>query len=293
MKTGFVAIAGRPNAGKSTLLNRLVGEKLAITSPKAQTTRDRVVGIRTEGDMQIIFLDTPGLLDPEYELHTRMRHTAHRALEDADVIVHLHDAAQGIPDNLAVIAGLDRTPKAPIILALNQVDRITPDARAALALAAPDAVLCSAIDGTGVDALLARIAALLPEMPFLYPDDELSTLPMRFFASELVRETALEQLEEEVPYSIACEIEEFREDRSPVYIRATLYVERDSQKRILIGAKGARIRDLGSAARVKIEKLVGASVYLDLWVKVEPKWRRKAHVLDRLGYRLPGGKGSR
>jgi GTP-binding protein Era len=292
MKTGFVAIAGRPNAGKSTLLNRLVGEKLAITSPKAQTTRDRVVGIRTEGDSQIIFLDTPGLLDPEYELHLRMRHTAQRALADADVIVHLHDAMQGIPDALAVLAGLERTPSAPIILALNQIDRVDPARREALAIAAPNAVLCSAVDGTGVDVLLARIHTLLPEMPFLYPEDELSTLPTRFFAAELVRETALEQLEEEIPYSIACEIEEFREDRSPVYIRATLYVERDSQKRILIGAKGARIRSLGSAARVKIEALIDAPVYLDLWVKVEPKWRRKAHVLDRLGYRLPGGKGS-
>ena len=292
MKTGFVAIAGRPNAGKSTLLNRLVGEKLAITSPKAQTTRDRVVGIRTEGDSQIIFLDTPGLLDPEYELHLRMRHTAQRALADADVIVHLHDAMQGIPDALAVLAGLERTPSAPILLALNQIDRVDPARREALAIAAPNATLCSAVDGTGVDVLLARIHTLLPEMPFLYPEDELSTLPTRFFAAELVRETALEQLEEEIPYSIACEIEEFREDRSPVYIRATLYVERDSQKRILIGAKGARIRSLGSAARVKIEALIDAPVYLDLWVKVEPKWRRKAHVLDRLGYRLPGGKGS-
>lgn len=292
MKTGFVAIAGRPNAGKSTLLNRLVGEKLAITSPKAQTTRDRVVGIRTEGDSQIIFLDTPGLLDPEYELHLRMRHTAQRALADADVIVHLHDAMQGIPDALAVLAGLERTPSAPILLALNQIDRVDPARREALAIAAPNAILCSAVDGTGVDVLLARIHTLLPEMPFLYPEDELSTLPTRFFAAELVRETALEQLEEEIPYSIACEIEEFREDRSPVYIRATLYVERDSQKRILIGAKGARIRSLGSAARVKIEALIDAPVYLDLWVKVEPKWRRKAHVLDRLGYRLPGGKGS-
>ena len=292
MKTGFVAIAGRPNAGKSTLLNRLVGEKLAITSPKAQTTRDRVVGIRTEGDSQIIFLDTPGLLDPEYELHLRMRHTAQRALADADVIVHLHDAMQGIPDALAVLAGLERTPSAPILLALNQIDRVDPARREALAIAAPNAILCSAVDGTGVDVLLARIHTLLPEMPFLYPEDELSTLPTRFFAAELVRETALEQLEEEIPYSIACEIEEFREDRSPVYIRATLYVERDRQKRILIGAKGARIRSLGSAARVKIEALIDAPVYLDLWVKVEPKWRRKAHVLDRLGYRLPGGKGS-
>jgi GTP-binding protein Era len=289
MRAGFVAIAGQPNAGKSTLLNRVVGEKLAITSPKAQTTRDRVVGIRTEGDHQIILLDTPGLLDPDYELHERMRKTAQRALEDADVIVHLHDAAKGLPEPLHVLAGLPQPPRSPVLLVLNQIDKLDDDAREALRRQAPDAILCSALDGTGIDQLLQAVHRQLPEMPFLYPEDELSTLPLRFFAAELVRETALEQLEEEVPYSIACAVDEFREDRTPVYIRVTLYVERESQKRILIGAKGSRIRDLGSAARVKIEALVGSPVFLDLWVKVEPRWRRKPHVLDRLGYRLPGG----
>ncbi len=290
MRAGFVAIAGRPNAGKSTLLNRIVGEKLAITSPKAQTTRDRVVGIRTDADVQMVLLDTPGLLDPDYELHERMRRTAHRALEDADVIVHLHDAARGVPEPLHVLAGLERPPRAPVILALNQIDRVTSDAQRGLAEQRPDAILCSALDGTGIDALLDAVRQRLPETPLLYPEDELSTLPVRFFAAELIRETALDQLEEEIPYSIACVIEEFRETRAPVYIRATLFVERESQKRILIGAKGARIKALGSAARTKIERLVGAPVFLDLWVKVEPNWRRKPHVLDRLGYRLPGGK---
>lgn len=290
MRAGFVAIAGRPNAGKSTLLNRLVGEKLAITSPKAQTTRDRVVGILTRDDAQLVLLDTPGLLDPDYELHQRMRATALRALDDADVIVHLHDASKGRPDPLHLVAGLQAPPRAPVLLVLNHIDRVSPEERAALQLACPDAHLVSALTGEGIDPLLADVASRLPEMPLLYPEDELSTLPMRFFAAELVRETALEQLEDEVPYSIACAIEEFREDRSPVYIRATLFVERESQKRILIGAKGARIRALGSAARVKIEALVGGPVFLDLWVKVEPRWRRKPHVLDRLGYRLPGSK---
>jgi GTPase len=290
MRAGFVAIAGRPNAGKSTLLNRLVGEKLAITSPKAQTTRDRVVGILTRDDAQLVLLDAPGLLDPDYELHQRMRVTALRALADADVVVHLHDATRGRPDPLHTVAGLPAPPRAPVVLALNHIDRLSDEERAALQQACPDAHLISALTGEGIEALLADLAGRLPEMPLLYPEDELSTQPMRFFAAELVRETALEQLEDEVPYSVACAIEEFREDRSPVYIRATLFVERESQKRILIGAKGARIRALGSAARVKIEALVGSPVFLDLWVKVEPGWRRKPHVLDRLGYRLPGSK---
>ncbi len=288
MRAGFVALAGRPNAGKSTLLNRIVGEKLAITSPKAQTTRDRVVGIRTDAESQMVLLDTPGLLDPDYELHERMRRTAQRALEDADVIIHLQDAARGAPEPLHQLAGLDRPPRAPVLVALNQIDRLGPAEREALRAQCPDAIQCSALDGTGIDDLLEAVRAQLPMTQLLYPEDELSTLPVRFFAAELIRETALDQLEEEIPYSIACVIEEFRETRTPVYIRATLFVERDSQKRILIGANGSRIKALGSAARAKIESLIGAAVFLDLWVKVEPNWRRKPHVLDRLGYRLPG-----
>jgi GTPase len=151
---------------------------------------------------------------------------------------------------------------------------------------APDAIPFSALTGEGVDILLAAIAEQLPESPFLYPEDDISTQTLRFFAAELIRETALEQLDEEVPYSVACEVEEFREDRSPVYIRATIYVERDSQKRILIGEKGSRIREIGRAARAKIERLVGGAVYLDLWVKVLANWRRNARALERLGYRM-------
>jgi GTP-binding protein Era len=288
-RSGFVALVGLPNAGKSTLLNRLVGQKLAITSSKPQTTRDRVVGIATVGDTQMVFVDTPGLLKPEYELQERMRASARRALHDADVIVYLADAQRGTPPALETLAGSANSARAhaPTILALTKLDLLSVAERAALAVALPDAVTVSAKSGEGIETLVGRIAAVLPEGPFLFPPDELSTLPLRFFAAELVREVALEQLDDEVPYSVACAIEEFREERSPVYIRATLYVERASQKRILIGAKGARIRDLGSAARLRIEALVGAPVYLDLWVKVAPHWRREPHVLDRLGYKLP------
>jgi GTP-binding protein Era len=285
-QAGFVALAGLPNAGKSTLLNRLVGESLAITSPKPQTTRDRVVGIRSDEDTQMIFVDTPGLLEPQYELHERMRATSRRAIHDADVAVHVADAEKGIPISMEEMAGIGARRTAPILV-LNKIDRLDATDRASLAASAPNAVQISAVSGEGVDALLAAIAAALPEGPFLFPAGEISTQPLRFFVAEFVREAALQQLDDEVPYSIACEIEEFREERSPVYIRATLYVERESQKRILIGAKGSRIRQLGAAARVRIESLLGAQVYLDLWVKVAPHWRREPHLLDRLGYRLP------
>ncbi|MGH7627025.1 MAG: GTPase Era [Gemmatimonadaceae bacterium] len=286
-RSGIVTVVGRPNAGKSTLLNRIVGQKLSITSPKPQSTRDRVVGILSTADTQMIVTDTPGLLNPRYALQRAMQAAARRALEDADVIVYLADAVDGPPPPLEEAAGLDTALHAPVILALNKMDALKPDQRDALLKARPTALLLSARTGDGVDALLRHLTNALPESPFLYPAEDIATQPLRFFASECIRETALEQLDDEVPYSVACVIEEFREERRPVYIRAVMHVERDSQKRILIGHKGARIRDIGRAARVKIEELVGAAVYLDLWVKVLPNWRRDARTLRRLGYRLP------
>lgn len=287
-RAGIVTVAGKPNAGKSTLLNRLVGEKLSIVSPKPQSTRDRIVGIRTSDDVQMIILDTPGLLNPRYPLQAAMRGTALAALADADVVLYLVDASdERSPAPLPELAQLEQPLRAPIVLALNKVDALRDSDRRELCDRFPDAALISASTGEGVDALLDRLATMLPESPFLYPEDEISTQTVRFFTAELIRETALEQLADEVPYSIACEIEEFREAQSPVYIRAVLHVERDSQKRILIGAGGGRIRAIGQAARRKIEALVGAPVYLDLWVKVLSNWRRNAAALNRLGYTLP------
>ncbi len=287
-KAGTVTVAGRPNAGKSTLLNRLVGQRLAITSPKPQSTRERVVGLITDDNTQIILLDTPGLLEPAYALQKSMRDSSLRALDDADVIIHLIDALEGTVETLAVAAGLpaDRAPRAPTILTFNKADGLSAGRRAALLTENPGAVVISALTGDGVPGLLDRVRALLPEHPFYYDAEDLSTQNMRFFASEMIRETALEQLEDEVPYSIACEIEEFRETRSPVYIRAVLHVERDSQKRILIGAGGSRIKSIGTRARGKIEALIGSPVYLDLHVKVLPNWRRDSAALRRLGYRV-------
>jgi len=290
-KAGLVAVAGRPNAGKSTLLNQLVGEKLAITSPKAQSTRHRIVGIRSDPGCQMVLLDTPGLLEPQDDLHRAMRVAALGALRDADLILHLADAGAGYPPPVQQVAALETPPRAPVLVVLNKVDRLSEEQRTTLANAHPEAVLVSALTGEGIPTLLAAIAGRLPDSPSLYPEDELSTQPVRFFCAELVRETALEQLGDELPHALACEIEEFREGSTPLYIRAVLHVERDSQKAIVIGANGQQIKKLGRSAREKIERLVGAPVYLDLWVKVLPNWRRKRHALLRFGYDDPSRAG--
>jgi len=289
-RAGIVTVAGKPNVGKSTLLNRIVGQKLSITSPKPQSTRDRIVGIYTGDDSQLVILDTPGLLNPKYPLQQAMRSTAVRALEEADVIIYLADATEGMPPSLSVAAELSTPPQAPVIVALNKSDALNPVRREELA-SNDGVVLVSALTGDGVPDLMERVARLLPESPFLYPEDEISTQPVRFFVAELVRETVLEQLHDEVPYSVAVQVEEFREGRSPLYIRAVIYVERESQKAIIIGGKGARIKSIGEAARKKTETFLGENVYLDLWVKVLPNWRKNPGSLSRFGYQLATGKG--
>lgn len=316
-RAGIVTVAGKPNAGKSTLLNRLVGERLAITSPKAQSTRHRVVGLRTEHDTQMVVLDTPGLLDPRDLLHQAMRGAAVSALRDADVIVYVvdasavspqaldawctrhetahppGDAAQPMPSDtpwppLHIAAALEHPPRAPVLVALNKADTLPDERRARLAALAPHVLVLSARDGVGIDALVTQITERLPESPYLYPADELSTQPMRFFCAEFIREVAMEQLGDELPHALACEIEEYREGTTPLYIRAVLHVERESQKRIVIGAGGQQIKKLGRDARVRIEQFVGSPVYLDLWVKVLPNWRKKRGAVARLGYGDPG-----
>ena len=284
-RAGIVTIAGKPNAGKSTLLNRLVGERLALTSAKAQSTRSRVVGILSDDVSQLVLLDTPGLLDPADPLHETMRAAAIRAIRDADVIVHLADARDGPPPILWNSAGWHgRPPEASVVVVLNKIDELSPAACDVLRGDQADAVLVSAKTGDGIPELLDILRVRVPESPFLYPGDDVSTQSLRFFVTEMVRETALEELDEEVPHALACVVEEFRESRTPVYIRAVLYVERESQKRIVIGAAGARIRTIGQRARAKIEPLVGGQIFLDLWVKVLPNWRRDAAALRRLGY---------
>jgi GTP-binding protein Era len=274
-RCGTVALAGRPNVGKSTLLNALVGEHLAIVAPKPQSTRMPVIGLLTRDDAQFIFTDSPGLLEPEYKLHEAMRAAALRAIADAEVIAYLHPLAEYPAPPLAQVARLQGPPSAPVVTVYTKADLAPPRG---------DVFAVSAVTGAGLDALLAALRAHIPEGPFHYDPDEIATQPMRFFAAEFIREAAFEQLHEELPYSVACEIDEFREGAEPVYIRAVVYVERTSQKGIVIGEGGRAIKALGAAARAKIETLLGQRVFLDLHVKVLPKWRRHEPSLKRLGY---------
>ena len=275
-KCGTVVLAGRPNVGKSTLLNALIGEHLAIVSPKPQSTRLPVVGLLRRGDTQFIFTDSPGLLEPEYRLHEAMRAAALRAIEAAEVIAYLHPLSEYPAPPLDQVAKLERPPRAPVVTVYTKADLVRPRP--------PATVVVSAVTREGLDALLEALRAHVPDGPFHYDPEEIATQPMRFFAAEFVREAAFELLHDELPYSVAVEIDEFREGSEPVYIRAVVYVERDSQKGIVIGEGGRTIKALGAAARAKIAALLDGTVYLELHVKVLPRWRRHAPSLKRLGY---------
>jgi len=278
--------------GKSTLLNALLGEKLSIVTPRAQTTREAVTGIRTAGHAQLIFVDTPGLVEAGYLLHRSMLHAARTALAGADVVLVILDATRPAEVPAPEITALLQSKRDRLSVVINKIDAGTSDAvRALTSWSARELSvqpgLISATAGSGLDVLLDQLVALLPEGPFLFPDEELAVQPVRFFVEELIRETIFEQYEQEVPYATAVRTEEYRENADPLYIRAFIYVERVSQKAILIGQGGARIKALGAASREKIEKFVGQRVYLDLWVKTLPGWRRKAGSLKYLGYALP------
>jgi GTP-binding protein Era len=290
-RAGMVALVGFPNVGKSSLMNCLVEQKLSIVTPLAQTTRERVLGIDTRGGVQMVFVDTPGLVDPRYLLHRAMMHEATEVMDDADVVLLLVDAARGLPDfRDDVLALVRRAPK--LMVASNKIDVASAAQREAVRGWAKERLglepfEVSAATGEGTEALRAAVAQRLPESPFLYPEDDVSSQPVRFFVAELVRESIFELYEKEVPYSVAVKVEEFRESASPVYIRAVVFVERPTQKAILIGSGGSAIKRLGQAARAKVEDFVGAPVYLDLWVKVLPRWRKNPLELQRLGFTLP------
>ena len=279
-RTGHVALAGAPNVGKSTLLNALVGSHLAIVSPKAQATRLPVVGLRTEGDTQFIFHDLPGLLDPAYLMQARMRDLALQTIARMDVVLHLHPAPEAPAPDFQVLAGLPAPPRAPVLTVYTKGDRVSPARRAELARTA----LVTGAGGQGMEQLLARVRDLLPEAGFEYDPDDIGTQPIRFFVVEFLREAAFELLGDELPYAFTAEVEEFREAERPVYIRVTLFVERESQKGIVIGQGGRTIRAIGAHARRRLEELIGAPVYLDAWVKVLPNWRRSASALTRFGF---------
>jgi GTP-binding protein Era len=280
-RTGHIALAGAPNVGKSSLLNALVGQHLAIVSPRAQATRLPVTGLRTDGDTQYIFHDLPGLMDPSYLMQARMRGLALDALHRMDVVLHLHPAPDAPAPPLATMARLDRAITAPVLTVYTKGDLVSASRRAELER---DAAVVSAAGAQGIDALLSRVRAHLPEAELRYDPDDVGTQPVRFFVVEYLREAAFELLEDELPYGFTAEVEEFREAERPVYIRVTLFVERESQKRIVIGAGGRTIKAIGAHARRRVEELIGAPVYLDSWVKVLPNWRRSAAALDRFGF---------
>jgi GTP-binding protein Era len=280
-RSGHVALAGAPNVGKSSLLNTLVGQHLAIVSPRAQATRLPVTGLRTEGDTQYIFHDLPGLLDPAYLMQARMRALAVDAVGRAEVILHLHPASEAPAPDFTRLAGLERPPAAPVLTVYTKADLVHPARRSELA---ETAELVAATAGDGIARLLERIRAHLPEAEFEFDPEDVGTQPIRFFVVEYLREAAFGLLEDELPYAFTAEVEEFREAERPVYIRVTLFVERESQKRIVIGAGGRTIKAIGAHARARVEELIGAPVYLDTWVKVLPQWRKSASALARFGF---------
>jgi len=295
-RSGFVAVVGRPNVGKSTLINALLGQKITIVSPKPQTTRNRLLGILTRDDAQVIFIDTPGIHQPLHRLGQVMVETATAALPDADAVLWLVEAAAPPNDeDRQVAATLARLPPTmPLFLGLNKCDRLALNRKestisAYLALA-PQAemVLCSATRGDNLDGLLSRLIAALPLGPQLYPEDEITDQQERFIAAELVREQALRCLRDEVPHALAVLVNDFKERSAQLtYISAVIYVERETQKGILLGKDGQMLKRIGQGARREIEELLGRQVFLDLWVKVRPKWRANEEELRRLGYQPP------
>ena len=312
-RSGFIAVIGRPNVGKSTLLNRLLGQKIAITSPKPQTTRNQLLGMLTTDDYQMIFLDTPGMHKPSNKLGEYMMGVVNETISGADLILWLVDVhAPPKAEDRAIVESLhelyQRGNLPPVIVGLNKLDKpgavANLDERLAAYLALFDwlktkseadaevaprvqAIAFSALTGYNVDALLEMLRATLPTGPRFYPADQVTDMQTRFIVAELIREKALMLLQQEVPHSLAVVVEEFSErENGMVYISAVLYVERSSQKGIVLGAKGTMIKRIGQAARPEIEELVGAKVSLELWVKVWEKWRKREGMLRQLGYSI-------
>jgi len=289
-KSGFVNIIGSPNVGKSTLMNALVGEKLSIITSKAQTTRHRIQGIVNGEDYQVVYSDTPGLLDPKYKLQETMLRTAKTALTDADVILYVTDIKEKPADLSDITAKLIKE-KIPVILLINKVDKSNQEEVERLAgiwseiLPSARILPISALEKFNLDGLLKLILELLPEGPPYYSKDELTDKSERFFAGEIIREKILLNYQQEIPYSTEVEIEAFKVEERLIRIAAVIYVERDSQKGILIGNKGSAIKQVGTLARLEMEKFFGQRVFLEMFVKVRKDWRDNENALKSFGYR--------
>jgi GTP-binding protein Era len=288
MKVGFVSIFGKPNAGKSTLLNALMGEKLAIVSPKVQTTRHRIKGILTADDYQIIFSDTPGIIEPRYKLHEKMMQAVRNSLEDADLALLLLDIRDDWEENDALFQTLQL--RVPAVLVLNKIDGMAAERIGAAKeyFAGKGYVrevqAISALKKTNLPELLAAVLRLLPEGQPFFEGDDLSDLPTKFFVGELIREKIFLLYGDEIPYQAAVLVQEFSEKSTLTKIRADIIVQRESQKGIILGEGGKMIRQLGSAARKDIEEFISRKVFLELFVKVRPKWRDTEIFLKEYGY---------
>jgi len=290
-RSGFVAIIGRPNVGKSTLLNRIVGQKIAITSPKPQTTRNRILGIQNTDDAQVLYVDTPGIHEAHSPLNRYMVDQACAAALDVDVVLWLVEADRAVDTDPMIPRLLDKS-KRPVLLVINKIDTIPKDKL--LPLIATYNKICpfasivpiSALKGDGVEALMGEIPQLLPEGPRYYPEDQLTDVPERFIVAEMIREQVIMRTKDEVPYGVAIVVERFQENpvKNMVGISAVINVERDSQKGILVGKGGTMIRHIGQGARKEIERMLGIKVHLELFVRVQKNWSSSGRMLKEFGY---------
>lgn len=291
-KSGFVAVVGRPNVGKSTLINALIGDKIVIVSDKAQTTRNRIICVYTDQEKQIVFMDTPGIHKPKNKLGEFMVTAAVDSLKEVEAVLFLVVANEkrGPGDNF-IIEQLQKV-KVPVYLCINKIDTLTKEDLLKVIVSYQDAypfagvIPISALEKENLDVLLDELTSKLPEGPQYFPEDMITDQPERLLISDMIREKILLTTRDEVPHSIAVEVEEMKtRDDGTTYIRATIFVERDSQKGIIIGNKGAMLKQLGAQSRLDIQRLLGTKVYLDLWVKVKKDWRNKSGMLSELGYK--------
>ncbi|MBO6033618.1 MAG: GTPase Era [Prevotella sp.] len=291
-KAGFVNIVGNPNVGKSTLMNQLVGERISIATFKAQTTRHRIMGIVNTDDMQIVFSDTPGVLKPNYKLQESMLAFSESALQDADVLLYVTDVVENPEKNMDFLGKVQKM-DTPILLLINKIDELKENSQQALAeivehwhslLPNAEILPISAKNKFGIDMLLKRIQELLPESPAYFDKDQLTDKPARFFVSEIIREKILLYYDKEIPYSVEVRVERFKEDEKHIHINALIYVERDSQKGIIIGHQGVALKKVSTEARKSLEKFFGKPIFLEIFVKVDKDWRSSERELDSFGY---------
>ena len=290
-KSGFVSIIGRPNVGKSTFVNRVIGHKIAIMSDKAQTTRNKIQGVMTRDDAQIIFLDTPGIHKPKHKLGDYMMRVAKNTLSEIDAIMFMVNVNEDIGRGDEYIMDMLRNVKTPVFLVLNKIDLVHPDSLMPRIEAYQkymnftEIVPISALEGLNVDHFIDVLKSHLPEGPKYYPDDQISDHPEQFVVSEIIREKILHLTSEEIPHAIGVNVDRMiKENEDRVRIEATIYVERDSQKGIVIGKGGKKLKEVGKRARHDIEMLLGSKVYLELWVKVQKDWRNKVNFIRQIGY---------